>query len=399
MAIRVLILFILSIIHIYVLHEYGISTFFGTCLLYFFLYKLCTFISDGIFRETQNKIVRHNIRSTFIILITLEFLLLFVFGILNNYMENQYYLYFSEYKRKEQSVLLQRWGFSNARFTCTELYLPNKTRTINRDDYTITHHYNETGLRGVLPVVAKDSNEYRIVVLGDSFIEGDGAKENETLPVQLQELLSARFPNKKISVINAGISGSNPLYEIDIYERKLTKYQADLIILSVFPNDLSDINIMQHQGNIPLQEYFSALSHLFRIVYFGILNYDNFELTDIPESTSMRRMEIITDLNHRIHTFRNSLSASRQQLLIVYIPSKGELEDDTFDNTYSKVLQNALKSDVNLSDTFAARGINQYDSLPVYYWKNDAHFNPKGYKLAAEIIAQYITDKQYVGTH
>ena len=178
---------IVSILHIYMLYKYGISTFFGTCLLYFFLYKLCTFISDGIFRETQNKIVRHNIKSIFIILIILEFLLLFIFKPLNSWSENEVFIYLSEYKRKEIQSLVNKIGFKQARFTYTDFYQPKSSQQIKREEFNITHQYNKLGLRGFLPSVQKSTNEYRIIVLGDSYAEGVGAKESETLPVQLQK--------------------------------------------------------------------------------------------------------------------------------------------------------------------------------------------------------------------
>lgn len=387
---------IVSILHIYMLYKYGISTFVGTCLLYFFLYKLCTFISDGIFRENQNKIIRHNIKSIFIILIILEFLLLFIFKPLNSWSENEVFIYLSEYKRKEIQSLVNKIGFKQARFTYTDFYQPKSSQQIKREEFNITHQYNKLGLRGFLPSVQKSTNEYRIIVLGDSYAEGVGAKESETLPVQLQKQLSASFPNKKISVINAGINGSNPIYEINSYNRILSKYKADLVILLVFPNDLPDIDIMQNNGVLPMGEYAFALSHIYRSIYLNSSKYENLELED--SITSNKWIKLMDYLNIEIQRFRNSLHEAGQQLILVYIPSKGELEGNPIPNTYPKTLQKYLKPEINLADSFSLKYIHR-DSLSIYYWEKDEHFNTKGYKLAAEIIARHVISKHYVGTH
>ena len=49
----------------------------------------------------------------------------------------------------------------------------------------------------------------RIIVLGDSFIEGFGAAAAETMPAQLQVILSDTMRDRAVQVMNGGISGSD----------------------------------------------------------------------------------------------------------------------------------------------------------------------------------------------
>mgnify|MGYP001557701903 CR=1 FL=1 len=59
----------------------------------------------------------------------------------------------------------------------------------------------------------KDSNEVRIITLGDSFTEGDGTVYDSCYPKVLEELLQKEFPEAKINVMNAGHCGSDPWFE------------------------------------------------------------------------------------------------------------------------------------------------------------------------------------------
>jgi lysophospholipase L1-like esterase len=382
----------LVFVHAYFLVVYGISTFITTLLFYGVLFTLLKNLFTLIKNKSKRIIILKNTKSVLIIMLVFEFLLTFVFKLLNNTMENEKFLYFSEYKKKEQSQLLQKLGFHTARFTYTDLYIPNSSRIVKRPEFSFTHHYNELGLRGKLPKTEKDSNEFRILVLGDSFIEGDGADDRNTLPVHLESLLSSKTPGKKITVVNGGISGSNPIYEIEVYRKHLSVYKPDLVILALYRNDIAEIDVMLHNGNIPLKEYFSAVSHLFRMIYFGILNFDNFELNHIPKKTSERRIQLYHFLSEKITSFSNELNKNGIHFLSLYIASKGEITDDTFGNSYSEALIKTIDTDINLKHEFHQLNIRSTDSLTNYFWNSDAHFKKEGYKLAAKIIAKKITE-------
>ncbi len=97
---------------------------------------------------------------------------------------------------------------------------------------------NSLGWRDSRPhhIVETRSQKKRVVLLGDSFVEGVGYNESETVSGQLQRLLGER--GRDVEVLNAGMVSYSPVLE---YQRLKTflddGYHADVV--AVFP-DVSD---------------------------------------------------------------------------------------------------------------------------------------------------------------
>ena len=87
---------------------------------------------------------------------------------------------------------------------------------------------NGEGLRDIDHNIKKDSSEYRIICMGNSFTEGIGAPQDSTWPRQLENILSLKS-KKKITVFNAGNSGADVFFEYKLLEKRMLKY---IIILN-----------------------------------------------------------------------------------------------------------------------------------------------------------------------
>ena len=87
----------------------------------------------------------------------------------------------------------------------------------------------------------KEAGEFRVLMLGDSFTFGWGVAAENTIPACLEAELRARHPERKITVINAGVHGYGPWQShIRLKERGLA-LEADLVIFqSYLVNDLTD---------------------------------------------------------------------------------------------------------------------------------------------------------------
>ena len=100
---------------------------------------------------------------------------------------------------------------------------------------------NALGLRDD-PILPKGPEEFRVLMLGDSFTAGMGIEQlDETIPRQLQRLLRARVQGRPVTVINGGLGNSAPYQQLALL-RKIAKETAlDLVVLQLYPsNDLSD---------------------------------------------------------------------------------------------------------------------------------------------------------------
>ena len=92
-------------------------------------------------------------------------------------------------------------------------------------------NYNSFGFRGNEFTEQKSEYEFRIFAVGGSTTYGGGTNDNETWPVHLHRMLELEIPDKKIEVINAGISGANSKSEFILIRDKIVNYEPDLIII------------------------------------------------------------------------------------------------------------------------------------------------------------------------
>ena len=109
--------------------------------------------------------------------------------------------------------------------------IPNKQATHSTTEYVVTERFNSRGIRGPEYSYDKDPDEYRVVILGDSFVEGYSVSFEELC----SEVLSAKLSERGFSdntVINGGTGGWSTdqeyLFFIDILN-----YRPDIIILLV----------------------------------------------------------------------------------------------------------------------------------------------------------------------
>ncbi|MDP3937338.1 MAG: hypothetical protein Q8R92_04285, partial [Deltaproteobacteria bacterium] len=92
---------------------------------------------------------------------------------------------------------------------------------------------NSDGLRDVERPRVKPPGVTRVLVLGDSMIEGLQVELEETMPKQLEMRLSNAFPGKSFDVINAGVSGSTGPMASLYLERDGAALDPDLIVVTI----------------------------------------------------------------------------------------------------------------------------------------------------------------------
>jgi lysophospholipase L1-like esterase len=104
-------------------------------------------------------------------------------------------------------------------------------------DFAILVLTNSQGLRDRPHDYAKPDGTFRIVVLGDSFMEAYQVELEETLPFRLQETLASR----NVEVINLGVGGYGTAQEFLALREEGLRYSPDLVVLAFFAaNDVLD---------------------------------------------------------------------------------------------------------------------------------------------------------------
>ncbi|MBI1880565.1 MAG: hypothetical protein HYR94_20500, partial [Chloroflexi bacterium] len=73
---------------------------------------------------------------------------------------------------------------------------PNTSVVINTDDYQHTVSWNSQGMHDQEHTIDKPDGVFRILMLGDSFVEAQQVEENQTNHHVLEETLNARAPGQ-----------------------------------------------------------------------------------------------------------------------------------------------------------------------------------------------------------
>jgi hypothetical protein len=96
--------------------------------------------------------------------------------------------------------------------------------------FTVRVDINPMGLRDPRTSYDKPPGTFRILALGDSYVEGAQVQMNETVAAQLERMLGASS-STPIEVINGGVFGYGTAQESLLLDHEGVKYQPDLIVL------------------------------------------------------------------------------------------------------------------------------------------------------------------------
>ena len=93
---------------------------------------------------------------------------------------------------------------------------------------------NSLGLR-YPELAAKSSDEFRVLVLGDSITFGDFVLEEETWTRRMEALTKGR--KKTVRFINAGLPGAGTAEELALFREIGPSVKADLVLVGMYLND------------------------------------------------------------------------------------------------------------------------------------------------------------------
>ncbi len=117
-------------------------------------------------------------------------------------------------------------------------FVPNASGVFTTPEWNVSYKINSYGLRDYeYDLTKKDTT--RILMLGDSFIEGYGVELEDSVSKVLEKKLNADNINKSYQIMNAGISSYSPLLEYLFLKNKGLELKPHIVILNL---DLLDIS-------------------------------------------------------------------------------------------------------------------------------------------------------------
>lgn len=111
-------------------------------------------------------------------------------------------------------------------------------RSDNPDFIQSYERTNAHGQRDRERSLEKPDGVRRVLLLGDSVVEGYGLRENETMSRRLEEL----FPDGRTEVLNFGVSAYCTRGEIELLEVKGLAFDPDVVVLVFVENDFDNFN-------------------------------------------------------------------------------------------------------------------------------------------------------------
>lgn len=113
---------------------------------------------------------------------------------------------------------------------------------VESDKAGIVYRANRFGIREGEYRIPKQPNTLRVVLLGDSFVFGNGAGQDQRFGVHLERFLRERSGQERLKpeVLHIGIGSWNIVSECAFLRRQLSLMQPDLVLHLIVTNDLDD---------------------------------------------------------------------------------------------------------------------------------------------------------------
>lgn len=118
---------------------------------------------------------------------------------------------------------------------------PGASGWIETPEFTSYVSFNSRGLRDREIELPKPPGGFRVLVLGDSFVEGAQVPVEDTVSRRLEAILAGMAPTRPVEAVNAGNAGFGTAQELLFLEHDGAAYQPDVVVLVYFvDNDLPD---------------------------------------------------------------------------------------------------------------------------------------------------------------
>ena len=274
---------------------------------------------------------------------------------------------------------------------------PNSSGTLETVEFSYPRSYNNLGYPASDWGEKVDKRVIRIVTLGDSFTEGDGAPIDSSYPALLETVLN--HEGNLVEVLNAGNCGSDPVFSYKNLKDRIINYHPDIVLMTVSENDI-DFDIPLRGGferfasdstlkfkEAPLWEPITAVSYLARLI-MGFAGKDiSKPVSPNDKNEVMRTNSLLKDLAVKCNDLGNEYNFD---VVFVLLPDKNDMQRRNFQFDFAEFKKAADSLSrtqiINLIPLYFEYIEAQDKKYEDYYWVIDGHHNSKGYEMMAECI-------------
>lgn len=286
--------------------------------------------------------------------------------------------------------------------------------------FSIDYYCNSYGARDKERPKIADSN--RVVVLGDSFMEGYGIQAEDRFSDQLEKISG-------IPSLNFACGYFTPTQELLVYENLAKNFSHQKVIIGILPfNDFKedDSSFHEQDGFVHYQPYFEGNYPHYQLIYreknltqstFNKSGYD--AIQNRPSEKRSRFLKAYTYWYNLYHYLRATQSrssapatfsgyfdvktseinklkyilarlknaAGNRQILVITLPVKQDFARTTNGNSPLRDQMQAICTTLGLSYLDLLYEFKKSGQIPdSLFLKCDGHWNQKANKLAAQIV-------------
>lgn len=281
---------------------------------------------------------------------------------------------------------------------------PNSKGTYDQIEFDFDRHTNSLGFRDKEWDEQKPKGVKRILTLGDSYTEGQGAELENSYPKVLQKEL--RKQGISVEVLNAGRAGSDPFYQYVLLRDKLYRYSPDLVLVMINRTDIKDViarggmERFHDNGTVvpPRQpgkiEIVYKYSHLFRFIYHKILRRNSLFLPrDQMDSLGEGAQQELVDVAKLFDDLGKEKSFS---FLVIIQPTASDLHKAKLPMPTMTHLLSAGNIPFLEATPLMKKRLPPDHLINQINWKKDRHYNAKGYALLANVILSGLVAKKLI---
>ena len=328
---------------------------------------------------------------------------------------------------------------------------PGEETVYLHSEYQVIFRVNSRGLRGPERDYAKPPGVTRVLLLGDSFVEGYTVGEEALVSTVLEARLNAP-KGPRYEVINGGTHGYGTDQEYLFFLEEGRRYQPDVVVLFFYSNDLPDNmsgfekpffeleggglvlrnspvpppaagkevrrpayarrRIKPFGGSYALRllggRLENASPRLQRfLARFGIVRAARREEDDFPPLGYGPGKPMMWNRAFAlIDALANAVRATGARFLVFYVPARFEVNDAAWeltlvrwgtdtsglspDRVFSDLRAGCSQRGIELVDPRAALRVAEGSGHPAYFVE-DAHWSEVGHRIAAEALVPVLT--------
>lgn len=326
--------------------------------------------------------IKYILIQFFVIFLSIE-LILRISGIFKTYSEkigNGYISYYGQ--------ILPTWYHR---------WTPSSKHCFNQPEFNYCYQYNSLGLRDREWINNPPDSIKRVIILGDSFTEGDGAPEKENFPTYLENMLNEKTVSWE--VYNGGVCGNDPFYNLKFFNTIIVpNYEYDVLMLLVNNSDIADYiyrggmerfhkDSTTHFRKAPWFESIIHYSHTAR----AILKYSKY----IWPEESEKRIKAIHEIAEVYVEINREIQRRNKKMVVVIHTFPGTISRNEGESDEINKIESLLSTSDVPYINICANMQNEFSNFTYdkYAWKENGHFKSFGYKVFSDIIFEEANTK------